>query len=101
MDLRAHYVICGKGKEPDLFNWTKKLEVAAWKASNDFKRYPGGHKTFFINCVSFFNDPIRFTYTPPILCKGMRPFSSLEKRSEISMNLSWQERKTSATIGSK
>jgi len=74
MDLRAHHLIYGKTKEPDLFNWTKKLQMASQKASNVFERYPGGHKKFFTDFVRFFNDPRRFTYTPLILCKGMRPF---------------------------
>ena len=73
MDLRAHHLIYGKTKEPDLFNWTKKLEMASQKASNAFERYPGGHKKFFADFVKFFHDPRRFTYTPLILCKGMKP----------------------------
>lgn len=73
MDLKAHHLIYGKAKEPDLFNWTKKLEMSSRKASSVFERYPGGHKKFFTDFVEFFNDPRRFTYTPLILCKGMKP----------------------------
>jgi SAM-dependent methyltransferase len=73
MDLKAHHLIYGKVKAPDLFNWTKKLEMASRKASNTFDRYPGGHKKFFVDFTRFFNDPRRFTYTPLILCKGTRP----------------------------
>ena len=73
MDLRAHHLIYGKTKEPDLFNWTKKLETVSIKASEVFEHYPGGHDKFFADCVSFFNDPRRFTYTPLILCKGTKP----------------------------
>ena len=72
MDLRAHHLIYGKTKEPDLFNWTKKLETASIKLPEVFQHYPGGLEKFFSDCVSFFNDPRRFTYTPLILCKGMR-----------------------------
>jgi len=74
MDLKAHHLIYGKAKEQDLFNWTKKLEMASKKVSNAFERYPGGHKKFFADFIQFFHDPRRFTYTPLILCKGMRPF---------------------------
>ena len=74
MDMRAHHLIYGKTKDPDLFNWTKKLEMAAIKVSEVFQHYPGGHEKFFSDCVGFFNDPRRFTYTPLILCRGVKPF---------------------------
>ncbi|MBW2610565.1 MAG: class I SAM-dependent methyltransferase [Deltaproteobacteria bacterium] len=73
MDLRAHHLIYGETNETDLFNWTKKLEMASTKASEVFEDYPGGHKKFFDDFVRFFNDPRQFTYTPLILCKGMKP----------------------------
>ncbi len=73
MDLKAHHLIYGKTKESDLFNWTKKLEMASRKTPNTFEHYPGGHKKFFADFSKFFNDPRRFTYTPLILCKGTRP----------------------------
>jgi len=73
MDLRAHHLIYGEANETDLFNWTKKLEMVAAKAPEVFKDYPGGNKKFFADFVRFFNEPRRFTYTPLILCKGMKP----------------------------
>ena len=73
MDMKAHHLIYGKVKEPDLFNWTKKLEMASRRAPNAFEHYPGEHKKFFADFSKFFNDPRRFTYTPLILCKGVRP----------------------------
>jgi len=74
MDLRAHHLIYGETNETDLFNWTKKLEIASIKVPEVFQHYPGGHEKFLTDYVNFFNDPRRFTYTPLILCKGMRPF---------------------------
>jgi SAM-dependent methyltransferase len=74
MDMKAHHLIYGNVKAPDLFNWTKKLEMATQKASSAFDPYPGGHKKFFADFVEFFNDPRRFTYSPLILCKGVKPF---------------------------
>ncbi len=74
MDMKAHHLIYGKVKAPDLFNWTKKLEMTSQKAPNVFDDYPGGHKKFFDDFVEFFNAPRRFTYTPLILCKGVKPF---------------------------
>jgi ubiquinone/menaquinone biosynthesis C-methylase UbiE len=73
MDLRAHHLIYGKAKETDLFNWTKKLEMASIKAPEVFAHYPGGNEKFFSDFVRFFNDPRQFTYTPLILCKGTKP----------------------------
>jgi ubiquinone/menaquinone biosynthesis C-methylase UbiE len=77
MDLRAHHLIYGETKETDLFNWTKKLEVVSKRAGHVFERYPGGHGKFLADFIRFFNDPRRFTYTPLILCKGMKPHSSV------------------------
>jgi len=74
MDMKAHHLIYGNVKAPDLFNWTKKLEMATRKASKAFDAYPGGHKQFFADFMEFFNDPRRFTYTPLILCKGIKSF---------------------------
>ena len=74
MDMKAHHLIYGKVKTSDLFNWTKKLEMALVKVSDTLDRYPGGHKKFFNDFVAFFNDPRRFTYTPLMLCKGLKPF---------------------------
>ena len=73
MDMKAHHLIYGKAKEPDLFNWTKKMEIASRRASDIFEGYPGGQKKFFADFIEFFNDTRRFTYTPLILCKGLKP----------------------------
>ncbi|MBU2498597.1 MAG: class I SAM-dependent methyltransferase [Proteobacteria bacterium] len=72
LDLLAHHLIYGKVKEEDMFNWIKKAEVITSK-TRLFEDYPGGHKAFFIDFRRFFLDPRRFTYTPLILCKGMKP----------------------------
>ena len=74
MDMKAHHLIYGKVRASDLFNWTKKLEMALLRVSDVLEDYPGGHKKFFDDFVAFFNDPRRFTYTPLILCKGLKPF---------------------------
>ena len=73
MDMKGHHLIYGEAKKADLFNWTKKLEMASQKVANAFKDYPGGRKKFFTDFIRFFNDPRRFTYTPLILCKGLKP----------------------------
>ena len=71
--LAPHHLIFGKLKDTDAFNWTKKLEVAVKKSGYPFLEYKGGHKEFLEECMSFFSDPRRFTYTPVISCKGRKP----------------------------
>lgn len=73
VDMRAHHLIYGPPKDSDLFNWLKKAEVVTRKAEHLFKDYPGGRSGFFEAFRAFFNDPSRFTYTPVILCRGIRP----------------------------
>jgi hypothetical protein len=60
MELRAHHLIYGEKKETDLFNWTKNLEMAFRKTFHVFEDYPDGHRKFFADFVTFFNDPRRF-----------------------------------------
>lgn len=73
MHMKAHHLIYGEIKEEDTFNWIKKIEVAGRKLGDLFDTYPGGHKQLVADFQSLLLDPRRFTYTPLILCKGMRP----------------------------
>jgi SAM-dependent methyltransferase len=73
MDLVPHHLFYGETDDKDLFNWTKKAEVAAAKLGYLFDNYPGGNKGFFKDLKQFLHDPRRFTYTSLILCKGRRP----------------------------
>lgn len=76
LDLMAHHLIYGKIGNADIFNWLKKVEIASIKTQELFEMYPGGHDGFFVDFKTFFLDSRRFTYTPLILCKGMKPMSS-------------------------
>ena len=73
LELMAHHLIYGEAREGDIFNWLKKVEVGADKIEHLFASYPGGYTAFAEEFKAFFLDPRRFTYTPLILCKGMRP----------------------------
>lgn len=73
MHLIGHHLIFGKARASDVFNWTKKMEMATDKLRTLFAHYPGGHKAFSEDFNAFFLDPRRFIYTPMILCKGMKP----------------------------
>lgn len=76
MHLIGHHLIFGKARETDIFNWTKKMELVTVKLRILFDDYPGGHEAFSNDFKTFFLDPRRFTYTPLILCKGIKPVSS-------------------------
>jgi len=75
MDLMAHHLFYGSIKDVDVFNWIKKMEVVSTKTKELFEDYPGGQDAFFRGFARFFLDPRRFTYTPLILCKGLKPLS--------------------------
>lgn len=75
MDLVAHHLFYGTIKDADVFNWLKKIEVTSTKTKGLLKEYPGGQDAFFESFTNFFLDPRRFSYTPLILCKGIKPLS--------------------------
>ena len=75
VELMAHNLIFGEIKNKDTFNWTKKAEIAAKKAESLINAYPGGYKQFSSDLNKFLVDPRRFTYTPLLLCKGVKPSS--------------------------
>lgn len=75
VSLQPHHLIYGKVADSDMFNWIKKLEMVSKKTPKVFEGYPGGHIQFFEDFSAFFHDPRRFTYTPLILCRGMKPIS--------------------------
>ncbi|MEE8541769.1 MAG: methyltransferase domain-containing protein [Desulfobacterales bacterium] len=76
LDLVAHHLFYGKIKEADVFNWLKKGHVISSKTKDLFGEYAGGFDAFLADFKKFFLDPRRFTYTPLILCKGMKPLPS-------------------------
>lgn len=73
VSLSPHHLIFGELSEVDAFNWTKKVQVAARNSGYPFDEYPGGFDEFFDEFKDFFHDPRRFTYTPVITCRGVKP----------------------------
>jgi ubiquinone/menaquinone biosynthesis C-methylase UbiE len=72
--LSAHHLIFGELDEVDSFNWNKKAEVAAKNSGYDFDEdFPGGYQEFLEEFQRFFSDPRRFTYTPLLACRGIKP----------------------------
>ena len=74
VEMMAHHLIYGQAREVDIFNWTKKIEVGADIMTSLFQNYPGEVEGFKEDFRRFFLDPRRFTYTPLIMCKGMKPY---------------------------
>jgi SAM-dependent methyltransferase len=73
MNAAAHHLIYGELDEVDAYNWGKKVEVLAKKSGYRFDEYSGGYDEFFEEFRRFFADPQRFTYTPIIMCRGVKP----------------------------
>lgn len=71
--MEPHHLIFGELGSIDEFNWTKKAEVAGHKAGISFDGYSGGYKEFYDEFKKAFADPRRFTYTPLICCRGVKP----------------------------
>jgi len=73
MDLLAHHLFYGTIENKDIFNWTKKAEMATARLGDLFDDYPGGSTAFYEEFKKFLHDPRSFTYTTMILCKGKKP----------------------------
>ena len=78
--MTPHHLIFGSLNAVDDFNWTKKVEVAAKNSGFRFDAYPGGYDAFFSDFRTCFADPRRFTYTPLIACRGLKPVDYEENR---------------------
>ncbi len=73
VNVSGHHVIFGSVNEADSFNWLKKIKVAPEKIKYDFSKYKGGYEQFVVDFQDFFHDPRRFTYSPIICCRGVKP----------------------------
>jgi SAM-dependent methyltransferase len=72
VDLAPHHLIYGALNDIDAYNWSMKIDVAARRSGFAFPEYPGGYDEFRHEFQTFFADPRRFTYTPLIMCRGVR-----------------------------
>ncbi len=72
MDVVPHHLIYGDIRDVDAFNWLKKLEISTEKVRRIFDAYPGGYEVFAKGFNEFFRNPRRFTYTPLIICTGVK-----------------------------
>lgn len=70
--MDPHHLIYGPLKPSDAFNWQKKIEVAARNSGYAFAEFDGGFEEFREQFKRFFSDPRRFTYTPVMVCRGIK-----------------------------
>lgn len=70
--LSAHHLIFGELKQSDKFNFSKKVE-AATKKRQCLSEYHGGYEEFSMEFNKAFQSPRRFTYTPVICARGVKP----------------------------
>ena len=77
-DMLAHHLIYGQLNDVDEYNWKKKVEISAVRSCYDFPEYPGGVGGFLDEFQDFFASPRRFTYTPLILVRGVKPSSAVD-----------------------
>lgn len=75
MHVESHHLIYGPLRNTDAFNWIRKIEVLARKMDFNLPGYSSPEE-FKEDFIQFFEDPLRFTYTPLIACWGSTPGSS-------------------------
>lgn len=73
VELMAHNLFYGEIKDKDIFNLSKKIEIAAKKAPKILNAYSGGYKKFLNDFTRYLSDKRRFSYTPLLVCKGTKP----------------------------
>ncbi len=73
VDVAAHHNIYGTLKDSDSYNWLKKVEIAPERINYKFNDYNGGREEFIKEFRESFSNQRRYTYTPIILCRGVKP----------------------------
>ena len=73
LKLEAHHLISGAMNPADEHNWLSKLKIAAGNSGYTFPELTGGFDEFFGRTAKLLSNPRRLTYTPLILCRGLRP----------------------------
>jgi ubiquinone/menaquinone biosynthesis C-methylase UbiE len=73
IEIGTHHLFYGDMSDDDLENWTKKLDVAVAQSGYSFPELQDGFKEFRSRMLRFLKDPRRFSYTPLIICRGIKP----------------------------
>jgi len=67
-----HHLFYGQTSQAEQFNWIKKMEVVAEKSGCTFSAYEGDYGMFREEFQEFLDSPMRFTYTPLIIARGIK-----------------------------
>jgi len=73
LDMRPHHLIYGELSDLDRWHWWQKIELAGKRSGWTFDDYAGGYDEFVEEFKTFFTSPKRFTYTPIIISRGVKP----------------------------
>ncbi len=75
IDVRVepYHVIFGTPDPISLFNWRLKVRIAVQQSGYLFDEYADGFAGFLQEFETAFADPRRFTYTPLICSRGIKP----------------------------
>lgn len=73
VQMVAHHLIYGEARPQDIYNWNSKLKMWTETAPELFDSYPGGTEGFRADFTRIGSDPRRFTYTPMMICTGLKP----------------------------
>jgi ubiquinone/menaquinone biosynthesis C-methylase UbiE len=73
VSLEPHHLFWGHLSKTDEYNWSQKLDIAVKKSGFPFEKYPGGFNKIKEDTMEFLKDPRRFSYTPLIMCRGIKP----------------------------
>ena len=71
--LEAHHLVCGSGNAKERYNWMRKVDVAVKNSGYCFPEYDGDYSQFRNEVKEFLESPSRFTYTPLIIVRGIKP----------------------------
>jgi len=70
--MTPHNLIFGTLKDEESYNWQKKMEIAGKNSGYMFPDYKNGFNGFREEFRKYFVNSRRFTYTPLILCRGIK-----------------------------
>ena len=71
--MEAHHLLYGKMESVQEDDWLTKLNVAASQSGYPFNEFENGYDGFYEEAKNLLTNPRRFTYTPLVLCRGIRP----------------------------
>jgi ubiquinone/menaquinone biosynthesis C-methylase UbiE len=71
--IEPHHLIFGQLSKKDAYNWMRKVELTAKKSGCNFSAYGGNYEAFRKEAMEFMCDPKRFTYTPLVVVRGIKP----------------------------